>query len=769
MNKLTYILAYIIVLLPVCVSAKTIKGRVLDESSEAMEFVSVAAFSLPDSILIGASMTDDNGMFMIGDNNSAHAFVRVSYVGYEDCAVSVPESGEIGDVMMVPSNVMLDEVTVKAYRSTLRKNSEGRTTSVENTSLSEAGNAEDVLRKVPSVIIENGEISVFGKDSPQIFIDGRAVRDNAELSRLSSNDIKDIEVIANPGVAYSSSVTSVIRIRTKKRETNGLGGQIRSEESFNGHISTHNNLDLAYTAGNFGIFTNIGYVYEPISTRTVTQMSDIGNNPMQQLITINNHNTNNNWVGKIGMTFSPSEFHSLGAYYQNGKISNKTDYTLHSTIDGDHFNDADGDIRYRKYPCHNANIFYSGKLSNVTLDLNIDYIGHKGANAQASTEAYINGISDVQTNTCLRNKLFAQKFTIGYNVGKVRMSIGDEYTYTSSKSNFHTNINNLNDAATSVLEENIAAFCEVGYSIRNYNLSAGFRYEHIKSKHLESGERIDNLTRNLNNTFPTFSISGNIGKTHTVLSFNRKRIRPAYESLDGTIVYVNSLTLQSGNPQLKSSTVTNVEALVNWKWLTAGVRYTDIINPVVDNIIPYGDGTMKLLTKDNAGRLHNYEAFAGGVVHVGAWHPKCDVGITMQKFSQLQEGHNMSMNRPIFLVKWQNVMTLPRDVELSCDVEYISGGDMRNIRYGSASSLNIRITKHLFDKRLRLSMEVRDLFDRSVRDTRLYSESVTLSQHFKRTSSRILSIGISYQFNTQPFRYKGSGAGSREKARLGLE
>ena len=49
------------------------------------------------------------------------------------------------------------------------------------------------------------------------------MRDRSELDRLSSDNIKSVEVISNPGARYAASTKAVIRITTKKIQGDGFG------------------------------------------------------------------------------------------------------------------------------------------------------------------------------------------------------------------------------------------------------------------------------------------------------------------------------------------------------------------------------------------------------------------------------------------------------------------------------------------------------------------------------------------------------------------
>lgn len=72
-------------------------------------------------------------------------------------------------------------------------------TSVQNSVLAKAGSANDVLGKVPGILKDKDSFEVFGKGTPLIYINGGKYATKSELEQLSSEDIKHVELITNPG------------------------------------------------------------------------------------------------------------------------------------------------------------------------------------------------------------------------------------------------------------------------------------------------------------------------------------------------------------------------------------------------------------------------------------------------------------------------------------------------------------------------------------------------------------------------------------------
>ena len=65
----------------------------------------------------------------------------------------------------------------------------------------------NVVGLLPGVLKkQDGTLEVLGKGVPLIYINNRKVRNLDELDRLNSENIKQVELITNPGAEYGASV-----------------------------------------------------------------------------------------------------------------------------------------------------------------------------------------------------------------------------------------------------------------------------------------------------------------------------------------------------------------------------------------------------------------------------------------------------------------------------------------------------------------------------------------------------------------------------------
>lgn len=226
--------------------AQDIKGKIVDEKGQPLAFANVVLLNRQDSAFVKGVVSGEDGHFAI-DQPCNNGIIKVTSVGYKtvwkDCA------GEnAGVIKMMADSKMLGEVVVKSsLPKTILKNG-GMTTTVAGSVLEKAGTMEHLLDRIPNVSAQNGNIKVFGRGEPIIYINGRQMRDRSELDRLSSDNIKSVEVISNPGARYAASTKAVIRITTKKIQGDGFGFDATTEGSYDEkkNIGGYGRLNMYY-------------------------------------------------------------------------------------------------------------------------------------------------------------------------------------------------------------------------------------------------------------------------------------------------------------------------------------------------------------------------------------------------------------------------------------------------------------------------------------------------------------------------------------------
>lgn len=751
-------------------SGKDIKGRVTDIDGAPMEFVNVVL--LHDSAFVDGVITDGNGCFCLSYDAAQGLRLRLSYVGFDSRYVDITPDGELGDIRMTASaNTMLENVVIKGNASKTYLKGNALVTNVENSILAKAGTAKDVLRQIPMVVETNGNLEIFGKGTPAVYINGRKINDLQELSTLLSGNIRNVEVISNPGSSYAADAKAVIRIRTKKPQGDGWSGTFRSEDGFRHYFQSGNMINLKYRAGGFEVFSTLTYDTGRSREKKFTDMATVTKSEWNQQLSTANTRHYNGFSGKLGFSWTISSGHYIGAFYQNEYAKNEIRSFLESDVsENGTFYDSwstDADDISENTPRHAANIYYNGQINKLSIDFNADYIWNRGTQHTTNEEtSLMQEDRYITTYSKRKTSMAAEKLALSYPIGKGVLTLGEEYTRSSTDNRLNTEYANLNSSHSTIKESNIACFVEIMQQLGRISIGAGLRYEHVNYDYFEHSRSENNLSRTYNNIFPSFNANTRLGDLQMSLSYGNRVERPGYSALNANVSYLNRMTYESGNPRLQPTRLHNLEYRMVWRNYFAQVAYTYFDNPIVNTTRPYSnDGEITILTYENFSRRHFVQAFMGGQFRLGIWQPRVNVGMFTQWFDIVVNGNSKSMNKPIGIVQWQNAIHLPMDIWLNIDCQFTTAGNDRNIYAAHSSYINAKLYKDFCKNRLSMTLEARDIFNGSRQNLTLYNNAVILNQR-NFSDMRCLMFTLQYNFNVTRDRYRGTGAGNTEKKRL---
>ena len=245
MKRFLYLL--IGVVLPVSLSAQTVSGRLMDENSQPLPYANVVLLSLPDSVFVSGTISGEDGSFKL-EATSKKQILKISTIGYKTVYKPIAPAN-LGTVQLVADAQQLGEVVVKADLPKTRVKGNAMVTTVTGSVLEKAGTGNDLLDKIPGLSAEDGSVNVFGSGAAEIYINGRKMRNSSELDQLSSDNIKSVEVLRNPGARYDASVKAVVRIITKKLQGEGFGFSNRAYVGYQYDLALLDQFNFNYRKG----------------------------------------------------------------------------------------------------------------------------------------------------------------------------------------------------------------------------------------------------------------------------------------------------------------------------------------------------------------------------------------------------------------------------------------------------------------------------------------------------------------------------------------
>ncbi|MBO0930066.1 outer membrane beta-barrel family protein [Fibrella aquatilis] len=205
-----------------------IGGQVIDEATKLpLPFATVAAYqhvSEKDS-LVGGAQTDDKGHFSVDKLPAGPLTLRASFVGYVTVNKVVSEADRTNDVTLSvqPDAKQLKEVEVKAEKGTVSLSMEKRTFDVGKNLTTIGGTAENVLKNVPSISVDESGNATLRNLATTIYINGKPTQ--LTLAQIPANQIETVEVITNPPARYDASTSGgIVNLVLKKNRAPGYSG-----------------------------------------------------------------------------------------------------------------------------------------------------------------------------------------------------------------------------------------------------------------------------------------------------------------------------------------------------------------------------------------------------------------------------------------------------------------------------------------------------------------------------------------------------------------
>ncbi len=748
--------------------AQGISGRVIDEQSQPMPFTNVVLVNRSDSAFVAGAVTKDDGTFSIATDRN-DGLLKVTSVGYIIRYIDARQ-GNMGDIQMQPDTQMLGEVVVKGSRPLVKMKDDALVTTVEGSYLSKTGTAGDVLGKIPGVISNHGSVEVIGRGTPLIYINGRQMRNQSELDQLSSDQIKDVEVVMTPGAKYDATVKAVIRIKTIRPVGEGFSFNSRTVAGVNHYVYGLEELNLNYRTGGLDIFGMAEYENRRSRQTNDSRQDTYLQNHYQQNSLMHYYNKNQMLAGKLGFNYMLNDNHSIGMtytvtsrpnsqtsdYFTTMLIDKQTDdqITGRGKVDGD-------DIQ------HIISGYYAGQAGKWSLDANADVLLQKQNSDNLTFEDATQGDDrTVTTRNDVKNRLYAAKFVAGHPLWKGNIEIGAEGSYVHRTDAFGNVENIISSSDTKIEENSTAAFVQLMQRLNKLTLIAGLRYEYLDSRYYESGVKMGDESRTYNDLFPSLMLMYPLKNVRARLSYSRNINRPAFSQLSGNVKYINRYTYESGNPYLKPSYRDNLSLALNYKWLTGMIDYARVHDYIITSYSSYKDDpTIALLRKDNARGYDNLSLMVSAAPTFGKYHPQLMVATQMQNLEVQYRGETKKMNSPMAIVRFNNAVNLPFDSWLNADFSWRSAGDTENIHLAQSWQFDISLYKAFWNDRLTIKLACTDLFGSIRQKATIYSDIREIYLD-KRLDTRNLELTVRYNFNPAKSKYRGQGAGNDVKNRF---
>ncbi len=753
--------------------AQTYKGILRDQAGKPVSFANILLYALPDSSFITGTMSDNKGVFLLESPRKIKGFIKVSCLGYQPyTAIAKPNMRLIR--LQEDVNV-LNDVVVKAKRPKIKQVAGKIVLEVQGSSLSDAGTLMDVFKRTPGLKVTNETLSVFGRGTPLVFINGRQVRNPSEYQSLQSDDIATIEIDRNPSAKYDASTTSVVHIKTKKEIKDRVNLQVFNRSFFARKYSNVIGLDLNSKWDKTQISLNYSYILTQSKV-----FEDAYENNTQPNYTILNQNQSdrlnkglrNNLFASIVQQVGKKQ--ELGFQYSTylSNSTNKEDIrqqikkTNLPEIRRLVYSETEDESCLSTY-----NVNYTFKIDSLNkLQVMGDYtqrnlediseILERNLNTTTRQKMHLNNQSNYHIYSVKTDFKTALMKTIPLEIGLKFSAVEDDGKVIGTDKIMQAQIYQTEHQSVNQIG---AGYLLASKTIKDWRFEAGLRYEYTDRNILKSSSSV--LDTSYSGWFPSFNISRDIGEdVNLSLSYSKTIDRPSFGELSSSRSYIDSLSYSVGNPDLRATIDHNVSFSIGlFESVFLSLDYTRTHKGRMMTALNDEQNPDIVVYKSiNIDKAENFSADVNYHTSFKFWELTYGVGMEQPYTKIMYLGKNRTVDKLSYYVYLNNDFTISDNINLFGNFYYSSPSEDLMTSYEKTYTASLGVNSSFFDKKLKLSLMFYHYADMIWRDRFGRLESYS-EQDFDQT---LIRFSVTYNFNKYREGIRKKTAGSEEIKRM---
>mgnify|MGYP006398269789 CR=1 FL=1 len=786
-----------------------ITGKVTDKDAGIpLEYATVTVTDVNNAQDVEGGITDMEGNFRVevpqGEYN-----IKIEYISFQPITLKRTLNADLnlGTIQLEFAASDLDEVTVVAETTTVDIRLDKKIYNIGKDLTTAGGTVSDALNNVPSVSVDvEGGISLRGNENVRILINGKpsalaGFGSTDVLRQLPADAIERVEVITSPSARYDAEGTAgILNIILRKEKTLGFNGSINGSLGNPDLASISANLNLR--TDKFNVFNTTSYRYSSspgngyFDTRynttddiTPTYERIIEDRDIQRL----NRGFNTN----LGLEYYLTDRSSItgSVFYRNG---NDVDETTNLTQS---FNNSapvletsrierqkEKDDRYQ-FALNYINRF-NDEGHQLTADLQY-------TTSDETQNTFIN--EDITLNTENTDPIIAERllsiekqdeylvqadYVLPFGEGS-QFEAGYRGTFENEVTDYRVNQEQIanssnfvqNDTLTNVFDytENVnAVYTQLGSKFGKFSVLAGLRLENTQLKGqigsaLTEAELQDiygfeintDFDNNYLGLFPTLNLTFELNERENVtLGYNRRINRPRGWFLNPFPDRSSRNNVFQGNPNLQPAFANAYDLGYLKRWdkltLTSSVyfqRETESFEVVQEIIELQGQGSNtngNTVIRSIPVNLSSNERLGAeiGLLYNPAKWLRLNGSFNFFQFNTEGFFNNVdySAKNTSYFARFSSKVSLPWSIDWQTNAFYRGAAQNAQSDTDGILSVDLALSKDLFDDKATISMNVSDLFNGRKRSQVTTNDLFTRDSQFQ-WRQRQVNLSFVYRFN----------------------
>ncbi len=769
----------------------SISGNVINMDKEVL-LGNALIISLKDSTIIkGTSFFE--GKFELMDINAEKVLLKLTSLEFQDTFIAIEYKGtgtiDLGDIVVEKAQNELEEVVLVANLPLFETRTDGTVqVNVENTILATSNSVQEILSRSPNVFVDDEGISIFGKGTAIIYLNGQRIL-TEQLSNVQASEIKNIEIISNPSAKYDAEGQAVINIITSTSALEGVKGMFSQNVSASefSPTNTSTNLSLDYRKNRISITGNYGmqlgaYRFLLNTTRNRSEEGDLFNSDITT-----DWVRNQDYFGNYGMgiqyNFSKDSYFSI-AY--NGLTNNLggTESSNNTITFNEELEQFKSIVNKDDLTTQNAIVLnYLQALDTLGSSL---YLGGQYSLYKTRIDDTIDEESIEQgqvSNRTLKNLvdreipiLSAQLDYTKALSKQSQLEVGIKFGSVSNTSNsdFLVSPNDVNFTLDETLSRDFEYNEKIYGAYINYKSNASEKVNYslgLRSELTEYDLATDNLDGALENSyfnlFPNASLGITLNENKSFFASYASRIaRPRYESLNPSIVYQDAFTSIQGNPNIVPEKIHAFEIGANFRNLTLKLGYNYTIDPITGGAVQGEDSKSYILQRLNSDKQHDIFANLILPIHTNWWTSMNTITVSYNKLIDTRSSFGFKETRPQAYLYTNNKFTVFEGLKLQLIVWYLSNRYDGIYFRKNQAEITLGLEKDFFNNSLKLQLVANDIFQTNKPDGN-YQLGNTLILFDRINNTQYFRFVATYNFGKlTKSNYQRKSSGEEENTRF---
>lgn len=757
----------------------TIVGKLVDEDKIPIAYASTALYNAEKPI--AGVVTDDEGKFSLKvERRNNECRLVIQFIGYTKHEMPLtPKTSHInlGTITLREDVALLGEVVVSAKEVAQKSTVEHKVINASTNMTSSKGTALDILRTVSSASITNNEISIRGNKNILVLMDGVPTT-ATDLSTIPAANIQNIEVITNPDASHDAGGTGgIINIVSKHTRAEGLSGMVATNYGFNHFTNGNIALSMNRKKTSWRFNYNTKYEDDMVNTTLNRKIHSSGYELFQQMRS-ERYTFNNNI--SLGTDFRVNAHNRMSVDLKAiiPRLNIKQD--LHNTFienGAKHEELRNNDVTWNRQNYEGSLSYthiFKPDVSDITIRGSVSKIlGSRPSYYYMNEKPVSRSVSGGSPLITALQADYKHKFRTGTLTTGMKLTYRQNdiyhqvYTMETGDWNYTDAMSN-NLLHTEVVPAVYAMFASrIG---KKFTYKAGLRGEFSTVALNSEHEAVD---KHNNNTFVAPSLSGTYkldANQELSLAFSHRIGRPTYPQLTPYMSMVDATTYEQGNMHLQPEKATKVDLSYN--------LHSKAVTLFANGYVNYATDYISQITLLNNERLITTYVNANSDLKTGI---ELSLKVAPARWIDISTGTNTyyaSTNgtyegADIDNAGWTN------NSNLMLDFMPWKGGDIQaqyfvttpqyhpQLTTSLTHQMNIGVKQRFLNGSLVVSALVTDVFDTARWKVWSHNNLFDLT-NISRNKSRMLWIGMSYNFNSFKQKSDKKGETDRSLIRLGM-